>query len=37
MKVKLDTGAKMPEKAHKTDAGFDLYSTECVIIPAWEE
>lgn len=24
--VKLDKGAKMPTKAHSTDAGFDLYT-----------
>ena len=24
--VKLDDGAKMPTKAHETDAGFDLYT-----------
>ena len=24
--VKLDKGAKMPTKAHETDAGFDLYT-----------
>ena len=24
--VKLDEGAKMPTKAHETDAGFDLYT-----------
>lgn len=26
MKVKLDKGAYMPTRAHKTDAGLDLYS-----------
>lgn len=26
IKVKLDDGAKMPEKAHDADAGFDLFS-----------
>lgn len=26
LKVKLDPGAKMPTRAHETDAGFDLYS-----------
>ena len=26
MKVKLDPGAKMPTRAHDTDAGLDLYS-----------
>ena len=34
MKVKLDTGAKMPTKAHETDAGFDLYARESKVIPA---
>lgn len=30
----LDEGAKLPTKAHNTDAGYDLYSTEdCVIGP----
>ena len=31
MKVKLD-GAKIPTRAHETDAGLDLYSREKVII-----
>lgn len=26
MKIKLDLGAFMPTKAHKTDAGWDLYA-----------
>lgn len=26
MKIKLDPGAKMPTRAHETDAGLDLYS-----------
>lgn len=34
MRIKLDEGAKMPTKAHETDAGFDLYSTESAMIPA---
>lgn len=34
MKVKLDEGAKMPTKAYKTDAGFDIYSREDKIVPA---
>lgn len=34
MKVKLDEGAKMPTKAHETDAGFDLYAIEASFIPA---
>lgn len=28
VKVMLDEGAKMPTKAHETDAGFDLYAKE---------
>lgn len=28
MKIKLDTGAKMPERAHEHDAGLDLFSAE---------
>lgn len=33
MKVKLDTGAVMPLRAHEDDAGYDLYSREDVLIP----
>lgn len=34
MKVKLDKGAYMPTRAHKTDAGLDLYSpTNTTIYP----
>lgn len=36
MKIKLDSGAKMPTKAHDTDAGFDLYARETMIVPAKE-
>lgn len=36
MKIILDNGAKMPTKAHRADAGFDLYSREAVIVPAKE-
>ena len=32
MKILLDSGAKMPTRAHKTDAGMDLYSMEFSII-----
>ncbi len=31
--IKLDDGAILPTKAHKTDAGFDLYAPERFIIP----
>ena len=36
MKSMLDNGAKMPTKAHRADAGFDLYSRETVIVSAKE-
>lgn len=34
IRVKLDEGAKMPTRAHATDAGLDIYSPESVIIYA---
>ena len=34
MKVTLDTGAKMPTKAHAADAGFDIYAREMNFVPA---
>lgn len=34
MKVILDKNAIMPQKAHKTDAGFDLFSREKKTVPA---
>lgn len=36
MKVKLDEGAYMPKRAHKTDAGYDLFLLEgkATILPA---
>lgn len=34
MKVKLDEGAYMPERAHPTDAGLDLRSRQYCVIPA---
>lgn len=34
MRVKLDSGAKMPTRAHDTDAGLDLYARESQIVPA---
>ena len=34
MKIVLDKGAIMPTRAHKFDAGLDLYSPETVIVEA---
>ena len=34
MNIVLDEGAKMPTRAHDTDAGYDLYSRETKTIPA---
>lgn len=34
MRIKLDEGAKMPTRAHSTDAGLDLYAREDQLIPA---
>ena len=34
MRIVLDEGAIKPTKAHREDAGFDLYSTETHNIPA---
>ena len=36
MKVMLDEGAKMPTRAHETDADLDLYSREDCIVEAKE-
>lgn len=33
LKVTLDEGAKMPTRAHDTDAGLDLYAMEDAVIP----
>ena len=33
MKVLLDDGAFMPSKAHNTDAGYDLKTPTCVVLP----
>ena len=32
LKVKLDKGAVMPNRAHKADAGLDLFSTEEAVV-----
>lgn len=34
MKIKLDTGAKMPISAHEADAGYDLFARETKVVPA---
>lgn len=34
MKIKLDQGAFMPERAHETDAGLDIRSPESFLLPA---
>lgn len=34
IKIKLDEGAKMPTRAHSTDAGLDIYAREEKIVPA---
>lgn len=36
IKIKLDNGAKMPTRAHLTDAGLDLYARETQIVRAKE-
>lgn len=35
MKVKLDDGAFMPERAHDDDAGLDLKTPIDVVVPGW--
>lgn len=32
LKVILDEGAKMPTKAHETDAGFDIYAPKRIVL-----
>lgn len=34
MKIKLDSGAYMPQRAHEDDAGLDLYAREDKVVPA---
>ncbi|MBR2478928.1 MAG: dUTP diphosphatase [Clostridia bacterium] len=36
IKIKLDNGAKIPTRAHETDAGLDLYARDEQIVPAKE-
>ena len=34
MRIKLDEDAKMPTRAHPTDAGMDLYAMDRQVVPA---
>ena len=34
MRVVLDEGAKLPARAHRYDAGLDVYSRETKVVPA---
>ena len=34
MLIKLDEGARKPERAHSTDAGLDIFSRETKTVPA---
>jgi dUTP pyrophosphatase len=34
MRIKLDNGAKMPTRAHETDAGLDIYARKGDFVPA---
>ena len=34
MRIKLDPWGKLPTRAHSTDAGYDLYAPERVVVPA---
>lgn len=34
IRIQLDNGAKMPTRAHETDAGLDIYARETKTIPA---
>lgn len=36
MRIKLDSDALMPTRAHETDAGLDIYAREHQIVPAKE-
>ena len=37
LKIKLDEGAKMPTRAHRADAGLDLYTPHDVEVPSLKE
>lgn len=32
LRIKLDEGAKMPTRAHATDAGLDIYTPELELV-----
>ena len=34
MKIMIDKGAFKPDRAHKADAGLDLFAMECQTVPA---
>ena len=34
MKIKLDEGARMPTRAHETDAGLDIYARVTQLVPS---
>lgn len=34
IQVKLDSGSYLPTRAHKTDAGWDLFATKDFVVPA---
>ena len=36
MKIMLDAGATMPTRAHRNDAGLDIYARESQVVPAKE-
>lgn len=36
IKIKLDEGARIPTRAHSTDAGLDIYARDEQIVPAKE-
>lgn len=37
MKIMLDKGAQMPTRAHRWDAGLDLYATENADLPPYNQ
>lgn len=35
LRIKLDQNARKPTRAHRWDAGYDLYAREDKVVPAW--